>query len=85
MISMFVLKTQSTRIYVVYWKIHTTSRNSKMQNGYDGKEIQFYYNDEDGKRHYVTMSVGEFITALLRHIPDKQFKTIRRSLLQTKE
>jgi Putative transposase. len=23
------------------------------------------------------MSVDEFITALLRHIPDKQFKTIR--------
>jgi len=49
-----------------------------MQNGYDGKEIKFYYDDEeDGKRHYVTMSVDEFITALLIHIPDKQFKTIR--------
>ena len=43
---------------------------------YDGKEVVFYYDDEDG-RHYVTMSVDEFITALLRHLPAKQFKTIR--------
>jgi Putative transposase. len=40
------------------------------------KKVKFYY-DEEEKRHYVTMSVDEFITALLRHLPDKQFKTIR--------
>lgn len=43
---------------------------------YDGKEVSFWYEDDDG-RHYVIMTVEEFISAVIDHIPDKQFKTIR--------
>lgn len=44
---------------------------------YDGKEVIFWYEDDDKIKHYVTMSVDEFIHAVIDHIPDKQFKTIR--------
>jgi len=44
---------------------------------YDGKQVVFWYDDDDDIRHYVTMDVGEFIHAVIDHIPDKQFKTIR--------
>ena len=44
---------------------------------YDGKEVIFWYKDDDDIVHYVTMGVDEFIHAVIDHIPDKQFKTIR--------
>ena len=44
---------------------------------YDGKDVIFWYKDDDNIVHYVTMGVDEFIHAVIDHIPDKQFKTIR--------
>ena len=44
---------------------------------YDGAEVIFWYKDDDKIVHYVTMDVEEFIHAVIDHIPDKQFKTIR--------
>lgn len=44
---------------------------------YDGKDVVFWYEDDDDIRHYVTMDVDVFIHAVIDHIPDKQFKTIR--------
>jgi len=44
---------------------------------YDGHEVVFWYEDDNKIKHYVTMSVDEFIHAVIDHIPDKQFKTIR--------
>lgn len=37
----------------------------------------FFYEDEDKNKHYLTMGAHEFITALIQHIPDEQFKMIR--------
>jgi len=45
--------------------------------GYDGKNVTFWYVDHDGKKHYKTMEVFEFIRALIQHVPDRQFKLIR--------
>ena len=44
---------------------------------YDGKEVVFWYKDDDEITHYVTMGVEEFISAVIGHIPDRQFKTVR--------
>lgn len=44
---------------------------------YDGKDVKFWYEDDDKQRHWVTMTVEEFITAIIGHIPDRQFKTVR--------
>jgi len=45
--------------------------------GYDGERVTFWYLDDDGAKHYITMSLEEFITAVIGHIPDPQFKTVR--------
>ena len=44
---------------------------------YDGTEVIFWYKDDNEVTHYVTMDVEEFISAVIGHIPDRQFKTIR--------
>ncbi|MDF1511650.1 transposase, partial [Robertmurraya sp. DFI.2.37] len=44
---------------------------------YDGQYVAFKYKDKmDGKEKTETVSVEEFISRLIRHIPDEQFKTI---------
>ncbi|MBI5133711.1 MAG: transposase [Thaumarchaeota archaeon] len=44
---------------------------------YDGTEIRFFYEDHEKLIHHVSLAVEEFIGALIGHIPDKQFKTVR--------
>lgn len=46
---------------------------------YDGETVMFHYQDKRTQtKETKTMPVNEFIGALIRHIPDHQFKTIRR-------
>jgi len=44
---------------------------------YDGKTVTFWYGGHDGTRHFVMMTVREFIKAPIQHIPDRNFKMIR--------
>lgn len=45
---------------------------------YDGEMVTFRYQDKaEEKEKTETVSVEEFISRLIRHIPDEQFKTIR--------
>src|SRR5699024_4179220 len=46
---------------------------------YDGEVVMFHYQEKrTNTQETKIMSVKEFISALIRHIPDPQFKTIRR-------
>src|SRR5699024_1985554 len=45
---------------------------------YDGQMVTVKYIDKtDGKEKHETVTVEEFMSRLIRHIPDEQFKTIR--------
>jgi len=59
---------------------HPAIANSRITY-FDGMTVEFYYEEEDSDgikiTHYETMHVDEFITALIQHIPDRQFKMIR--------
>jgi len=45
---------------------------------YDGQFVTFKYHDKtDGEDKVETVTVEEFISRLIRHIPDEQFKTLR--------
>ncbi|MEK0317426.1 IS91 family transposase [Cohnella sp. 56] len=45
---------------------------------YDGEYVEFSYHDKtSGEEKNERITVEEFITRLIRHIPDEQFKTIR--------
>ena len=55
---------------------HPAVANTRLHR-YDGKTVTFWYGDHDGTRHFVTMTVREFIQSLIQHIPDRNFKMIR--------
>jgi len=62
--------------YIGKYIRHPAVAESRIES-YDGKEVRFWYEDDDGNRYYVTMTVEKFISAVIDHIPDRQFKTIR--------
>lgn len=62
--------------YIGRYIRHPAIAESRIE-GYDGERVTFWYLDDDGVKHHVTMGVEEFITAVIRHIPDRQFKTVR--------
>jgi hypothetical protein len=60
---------------------HPAIANSRL-TFFDGKHVSFFYEEclDESKekiRHDVTMQVDEFISALIQHIPEPQFKMIR--------
>ena len=62
--------------YVGRYVRHPAIANSRIFF-YDGKIVKFFYNDNEDKRVNVTMTVEQFITALIQHIPPPQFKMVR--------
>lgn len=40
-------------------------------------KVVFFYEDDKKEKHYVTMTVFEFIEALIKHIPEPNFKMVR--------
>jgi len=63
--------------HAVYMR-HPAIVNSRIC-GYDGEEVTFWYIDRDYVKYYKTMSVDEFIAAIIQHVPERrlQFKMIR--------
>jgi hypothetical protein len=62
--------------YVARYVRHPAIANSRIC-GYNGKEVTFWYIDRDDVKHYETMSIDEFIHAIIQHVPERQFKMIR--------
>jgi len=62
--------------YVGRYVRHPAIANGRIVN-YDGMNVTFWYKDNQDIKHTVTMGVHKFIQAIIRHIPDKQFKMIR--------
>lgn len=62
--------------YVGRYVRHPAIANSRIFY-YDGKIVKFFYVNNEDDRIDVTMSVDDFITALIQHIPPPQFKLIR--------
>ena len=62
--------------YVGRYVRHPAIANSRLCR-YDGKDVTFWYVDNEKIKHYKTMPVFEFIKAIIQHIPDKNFKMIR--------
>lgn len=62
--------------YIGRYIRHPAVAESRIE-GYDGKNVTFWYEDDEKRRHRVVMPVMEFISAVTDHIPDRQFKCIR--------
>jgi len=62
--------------YLARYVRHPAIANFRLL-GYDGKNVTFWFQDHKKVMHHKTMMVPDFIRALTRHIPPKQFKVIR--------
>ena len=66
--------------YIGRYVRHPAIANSRIVS-FNGNRVEFYYEQEDadGNKtiHYVEMDVDGFISSLIQHIPDRQFKMIR--------
>lgn len=62
--------------YVGRYIRHPAIANSRIIRYWNGF-VTFYYVDGDSKTHFVEMNVNDFISALIQHIPPKQFKMVR--------
>ena len=62
--------------YVGRYVRHPAIANSRIYY-FDGKIVKFFYTNNEDKRVDVTMTVEQFISALIQHISPPQFKMIR--------
>ena len=62
--------------YVGRYVRHPAIANSRIYY-FDGKIVKFFYVNNEDSRVDVVMTVEQFITALIQHIPPPQFKMIR--------
>lgn len=62
--------------YIGRYIRHPAIAESRIDS-YDGENVIFHYVDNDDIKHQITMSVDEFIAAVIGHIPDRHFKVIR--------
>jgi hypothetical protein len=69
-------KRISTLTYIARYVRHPAISNRRII-GYDGQSVTFIYK-ENKKKYTKTLPKFEFIKAVVQHIPDKQFKMVRR-------
>jgi hypothetical protein len=62
--------------YAARYVRHPAIANGRIVD-YGKNRITFYYKDYNGDKIFVTKKITNFITSLVQHIPQKQFKMIR--------
>jgi len=75
-----IRKPEDVAKYLGRYVRHPAIASSRI-TAFDGKTVGFFYESEDGdgmkERHDVVMPVDGFITSLIQHVPDSQFKMVR--------
>lgn len=62
--------------YVGRYVRHPSIANSRI-TAYNGEAVKFIYKDKQEKEVYKIMLVYDFISAIISHIPEKNFKMVR--------
>ena len=62
--------------YIGRYIRHPAIANSRIID-YNGKGVTFYYEDNKGNKTFKTMSVFDFISAIIQHIPERNFRLVR--------
>lgn len=62
--------------YVGRYIRHPAIANSRIID-YNGRDVTFCYDDNKGKRMLKTMGVFEFISSIIQHLPERNFRMIR--------
>ena len=67
-----ITNTRKIAKYVARYIRHPAVANTRLHK-YDGKSVTFWYKDDKGVKHFVTMEVRVFIESLIQHILDRNF------------
>jgi len=62
--------------YIGRYVRHPAIANSRIVD-YNGKGVTFYYEDQDRNKIFKTMNVFDFISAIIQHIPERNFRLVR--------
>lgn len=62
--------------YIGRYVRHPAIANSRIV-AYNGEAVRFYWKDHDDKIHFKIMLAEDFISAIIQHIPDKNFRLVR--------
>ena len=62
--------------YIGRYIRHPAIANSRIID-YNGKGVTFYYEDNKGNKNFKIMSVFDFISAIIQHIPERNFRLVR--------
>lgn len=62
--------------YVGRYVRHPAIAESRIDE-YDGKTVLFHWTDDHDQVQYTRMTVEEFISAVIGHIPERNFKVVR--------
>jgi hypothetical protein len=62
--------------YIGRYVRHPAIANSRIVD-YNGKGVTFYYIDRDNKKNYKTISIFDFISSIIQHIPEQNQRLIR--------
>jgi Putative transposase/Transposase zinc-binding domain len=62
--------------YIGRYIRHPAIANSRIID-YNRRGVTFYYEDHDKNKHFKTMHVFDFISAIIQHIPERNFRMVR--------
>ena len=62
--------------YIGRYVRHPAIANSRI-TAYNKEAVKFYYRDHQKKIYYKILLVNDFISAIIKHIPDKHFRLVR--------
>ena len=62
--------------YIGRYVRHPAIANSRIL-AYNKEAVKFYYKDHQEQIHYKIMLANDFISAIIQHIPDKNFRLVR--------
>jgi len=71
-----IISSKRLAQYIGRYVRHPAIANSRII-AYNGEAVKFYYKDHQDIIHYKIMLADDFISAIIQHIPDKNFRLVR--------
>ena len=71
-----IISSKRLAQYIGRYVRHPAIANSRIV-AYNGEAVKFYYKDHQEQIHYKIMLADDFISAIIQHIPEKNFRLVR--------
>ena len=71
-----IISSKRLAQYIGRYVRHPAIANSRII-AYNGESVKFFYKDHQDIIHYRIMLADDFISAVIQHIPDKNFRLVR--------